>query len=252
VSELDLARLADKFPEDCIEWRIGSQALYNGKPWATCLAYLTNRAIMDRLDEICGSANWRNEFRQWHGESQLCGISIRIDGEWITKWDGAPNTGIEPIKGGLSDSMKRAAVLWGIARYLYDLPDSKATFLDQREPGAKRTKIENTTYWWRPPPMPASFLPAPEGMTTADKLPPKSPQPEGVLAGLQSTLALVQADQLPKWAKSWDEVSAGVGKKSQEWPGKVSNAEELDKCHAIARQITVACDELTRRTGPPP
>ena len=41
--------------------------------------------------------------------------------EWITKYDGAPNTDIEAVKGGLSDASKRAAVQWGIGRYLYGM-----------------------------------------------------------------------------------------------------------------------------------
>lgn len=39
----------------------------------------------------------------------------------VTKWDGAEDSDIEPIKGGLSDSMKRAAYQWGIGRVLYSL-----------------------------------------------------------------------------------------------------------------------------------
>ena len=39
----------------------------------------------------------------------------------LTKWDGAEDSDIEPIKGGLSDSMKRAAYQWGIGRVLYSL-----------------------------------------------------------------------------------------------------------------------------------
>jgi hypothetical protein len=39
----------------------------------------------------------------------------------VTKFDGAENSDIEPIKGGLSDSFKRAASAWGVGRYLYDL-----------------------------------------------------------------------------------------------------------------------------------
>ena len=55
--------------------------------------------------------------------SQLCGLSIKDPetGEWVRKWDGADNTNFESTKGGLSDSMKRAAYQWGIGRYLYNL-----------------------------------------------------------------------------------------------------------------------------------
>ena len=39
----------------------------------------------------------------------------------MEKTDGAENTDYEPVKGGLSDAMKRAASQWGIGRYLYKL-----------------------------------------------------------------------------------------------------------------------------------
>ena len=90
------------------------------------MAYVTNRAIMTRLDSVVGPENWYNEFKPWHGankkESQLCGIAVYYEGRgFITKWDGAEDSDIEPIKGGLSDSMKRAAVQWGIGRVLYNM-----------------------------------------------------------------------------------------------------------------------------------
>ena len=42
---------------------------------------------------------------------------------WITRAGGAGDTDIEAEKGALSDAFKRAAVLFGIGRYLYDLPN---------------------------------------------------------------------------------------------------------------------------------
>lgn len=84
--------------------------------------YVTNRAIQARLDEVMGINNWRNEFKPAPDGGVLCGIYLRLNGEWIVKWDGADNTRIEATKGGLSGSMKRAAVQWGIGRFLYDTP----------------------------------------------------------------------------------------------------------------------------------
>ena len=57
------------------------------------LAYVTNRAIMKRLDTVCGKGNWkRNEYKDLPNNAGVqCGISIKIDGEWVTKWDAAPN-----------------------------------------------------------------------------------------------------------------------------------------------------------------
>ncbi len=55
--------------------------------------------------------------------SQICTISIYDDSlkEWISKSDGAELSNYSPIKGGLSDAFKRAAVKWGIGRYLYEI-----------------------------------------------------------------------------------------------------------------------------------
>ena len=144
--------------------------------WATALAYVTNRAIQQRLDDVVGPENWKNEFREWHGGSTLCGIGIRVrekagcescgllPAEWVTKWDGADDTHMEATKGGLSDSMKRAAVQWGIGRYLYRLD---AAFLppecisDVKQQGFRRAtdKKSNTVFWWTPPALPAWALP---------------------------------------------------------------------------------------------
>lgn len=115
-----MRQLQEPFPAEDIEWRVGSTTKDKAKGMA--LAYVTNRAIQNRLDEIFGPFGWRNEFKQWKEKSQLCGISIKWEGEWITKWDGADDSNMEAVKGGLSDSMKRAAYQWGIGRYLYKLP----------------------------------------------------------------------------------------------------------------------------------
>ena len=110
-------------PED-LEWRI--QVTSKDKTSGLAVPYVTNRAIQDWLDDVVGPENWHNEYKPWHGsgkhEGQICGISIYVEGRgFITKWDGAEDTDIEPVKGGLSDSMKRAAVQWGIGRVLYKL-----------------------------------------------------------------------------------------------------------------------------------
>lgn len=119
------AELAKPFAPEDLEWRI--QVTSQDKSKGLAVPYVTNRAIQDRLDEVVGSENWRNEYRPWHKgekkEAQLCGISIYLEErkEWLTKWDGSEDSDIEPVKGGLSDSMKRAAVQFGIGRVLYKM-----------------------------------------------------------------------------------------------------------------------------------
>lgn len=114
-----MKRLRAPFAPEEIEWRVGATTKDKAKGMA--LAFVTNRAIQNRLDEVFGCFGWKNEYREWRGNSQLCGISVKYEGEWITKWDGASDTDWEATKGGLSDAMKRAAYQWGIGRYLYNL-----------------------------------------------------------------------------------------------------------------------------------
>ena len=121
----DLARLRDFFAPDDLEWKPITISKKTGKGLAA--AYITNRAIMERLDLVVGAENWRNEYRPGPSGGVVCGLSVRVvredgTGEWVTKWDGADNTDIEAVKGGLSNAMRRAAVQWGIGRYLYDIP----------------------------------------------------------------------------------------------------------------------------------
>lgn len=164
MSEIDWRALAAPFAPEDIEWRVGQQGEKDGKPWAKVLAYVTNRAIQDRLDQVAGPGNWRNEYREFPGDASkglLCGLSIRMGDAWITKWDGAEQTDIESVKGGLSNAMKRAAVQWGIGRYLYHLEEGWAQFSDR---GAYSTKTKSGQWAkWNPPQLPAWALPGGSG-----------------------------------------------------------------------------------------
>ena len=139
----DLSRLALPFHPSDIEWKPGATTRDKSKGLA--MAYVDSRAVQQRFDEVCGPADWRNEFREGPGGGVLCGISVRIDredgtAEWVTKWDGADNSQVEAVKGGLSGSMKRAAVQWGVGRYLYEIP-SPWVRLDDRGRFAETPKI---------------------------------------------------------------------------------------------------------------
>ena len=127
--------LAKPFVLADLEWRL--QQTFEDKKRGLAVPYVTARAIQNRLDDVVGPENWYNEYKPWHGtgkkEAQICGISIYFEGRgFITKWDGAEDSNVEPIKGGLSDSMKRAAVQWGIGRVLYNIGE---VFVDIEQRG---------------------------------------------------------------------------------------------------------------------
>jgi len=118
-----LNRLSKPFSANQIHWRVGSTTKDNKRGMA--LAYLDARDVMDRLDAVCGN-NWSDSYQEVAGRV-VC--SITING--VTRSDGAGDTQVEAEKGGLSDAFKRAAVKFGIGRYLYRL-DSEWVALDSK------------------------------------------------------------------------------------------------------------------------
>lgn len=83
------------------------------------LAYLDSRDVMKRLDDVFG-LDWERDYKEIKG-NVYCGITITIDGRKITKWDCGVESDNEGEKGESSDAFKRAAVNFGIGRYLYSL-----------------------------------------------------------------------------------------------------------------------------------
>lgn len=132
-------KLTEPFPPDRVSWRVGSTNREKTKGMA--LAYIDARDVMDRLDALCTPAGWQCSYPHANGKT-VCRIEIKIDGEWIGKEDGAGDTDVEAEKGALSDAFKRAAVRWGIGRYLYDL-DSPWVEI---EPMGKSYKIKDSEY----------------------------------------------------------------------------------------------------------
>lgn len=115
----DICRqLAAPFDPKTVSWRVGPTSQDKSKGMA--LAYIDARDVMRRLDDVCGPENWQDEYPWSDGKRVVCRIGVRVGDEWIWKTDGAGDTDTEGEKGALSDAFKRAAVKWGIGRYLYD------------------------------------------------------------------------------------------------------------------------------------
>lgn len=166
---MDLKKLAEPFPATDIEWRIQSSGMSDTKgPWAKVLAYVTNRAIMERLDEVCGPENWQNDYKPWTtgAPGVMCGIAVQIKGTWVWKWDGSeqPKEKSEgqlvAVKGGFSMSMKRAGVQWGIGRYLYNLTEGWAAIGPEGEHYVPKNDKKGTPpFRWNQPKLPSWALP---------------------------------------------------------------------------------------------
>jgi hypothetical protein len=128
------SKLAAPFPPEKISWRVGSTT--QDKKRGMALAFIDARDCMERLDEACGMGGWQCRYPH-AGEKTVCEIGILVNGEWIWKADGAGNSDVEAAKGALSDAFKRAAVRWGIGRYLYDIASPWVAL----EPAGKSFKI---------------------------------------------------------------------------------------------------------------
>ncbi len=111
-------KLEDLKKEMPYKWRIQSYSKWDAK--ASCVAYIDSRDVQDKLDDVCGPGGWQDDYKVVDGKL-FCGVSVRIGDEWITKWDTGTESQTEAEKGKVSDAFKRAAVKWGVGRFLYSL-----------------------------------------------------------------------------------------------------------------------------------
>jgi hypothetical protein len=120
MTEIELMKaLRAPFPPDKVKSR---------KQGGRELHYIDARLVMDRLDQLLGIGGWSNRF-EFHGDRTLSYLTLKLpSGELVTKVDGAGDTNIEGEKGGLSDALKRSAVMFGIGRYLYSGVHPKAYY----------------------------------------------------------------------------------------------------------------------------
>src|SRR5262245_44642596 len=114
---------------------------------ALALAYVDVRSIMDRLDNALGFENWQDDYQLLPDNSVMCRLRLRIGTRWITKMDvGGPSEqpdGGDRLKAAVSDALKRAAVKFGIGRYLSRHPVRGADYdpVKRRFPAPPRLAV---------------------------------------------------------------------------------------------------------------
>ena len=144
-------QLERPFDAHRIHWRVG--ATTRDKTKCIPLAYIDARDVMQRLDAIVGEYNWQCEYPLADSGLLICKLGIYFDDrkEWIWKSNGAGDTHVEAEKGKCSDAFKRAAVLWGIGRYLYALPNQWVKMENNRIPKAILISLGETLPVWATP-----------------------------------------------------------------------------------------------------
>ena len=118
------------------EWRVQSKTKNGDK--AICTSFIDARTVQQVLDDVCAKhgATWDVDYKDVCGVI-FCGITIQIEAdktnnvqyESSTRWDAGnrieeKTTDKMYVQGGksaASDAFKRAAVMFGIGRFLYDI-----------------------------------------------------------------------------------------------------------------------------------
>lgn len=189
---MKLRDLAKEFPREAIHWR--AQTLTRNGDKALALAYLDARDVMDRLDEVCGPENWQSRYVETAKGRVLCEIGIKIGDEWVWKSDGAGDTAVEGEKGGISDALKRAAVQWGIGRYLYRL-DSIWAPCETYQGRDGKQKFSK----WKGSPWNAV-----RGDSSAPQSPPSGPPQEDIDRACEDVR---EAESIQELRRRWDALS---------------------------------------------
>ncbi|WIG57682.1 MAG: Putative DNA-binding protein Erf [Ktedonobacterales bacterium] len=115
-------RLQEPFDPTEVDFRVQGRANeQTGR--AQVVAYIDARAVQDRLDEVVGAGNWSFDWIPLvidKGEVMVAKGTLTIMG--VSKSDAGSASNFEQTLGAVSHCFKRAAVHWGIGRYLYNLP----------------------------------------------------------------------------------------------------------------------------------
>jgi hypothetical protein len=167
------AALAAPFEASEVKWRAGPVSA--DKSSAKPLAYIDARCVMDRLDSVLGMTGWKDEYEVLPDGTAVCRLSLRLGGEWLTKMDVGPPSQ-QPAEGdkrkaAFSNALRRAAVKFGIGRYLYRVDAAWVPY------DAQKNRLVQT------PALPPFALPAKKAAQpvapkpASGKLPDRPPEP---------------------------------------------------------------------------
>lgn len=134
-----MVELRKPFHPTQVTWKPGAVAKSGNK--ALALAYADLRAYQNRLDEVCG-ANWAVSYTPW-GDRIVCNLTIY----GVTRSStGEPDAQSErsEIAGTATEAQafKRACAMFGLGRYLYNLPSVWAEYDSERRQFTEAAKAK--------------------------------------------------------------------------------------------------------------
>ena len=100
----------------------------NGQRVAGCTAHIDARDVMDVLDAVVGPGNWSDSYQP---AAIGLGVECTLTVLGVSKADVGMPSSQDAEKGAYSDAFKRAAVKFGIGRFLYgmEIQDRKMFYL---------------------------------------------------------------------------------------------------------------------------
>jgi hypothetical protein len=111
-----LPKLKEPFPVEKISFKVQTKPSENGN--SLIVAYIDARVVMDRLDDVVGG-EWSDSYAAAVSGGLECSLTVL----GVTRRDvGKDDNENEQEKSAYSDAFKRAAVKFGVGRFLYDLP----------------------------------------------------------------------------------------------------------------------------------
>ena len=163
--------LAAPFKESDVSWVVVATSNKNTPQMTELWApYVEAEPILDRLDDVVGPGGWSLDIEVVGDRSAICRLTIL----GVTK-AGAGQIAAEqktdqPFKAAATDALKRAAVLFGIGRYLHD-----KRLNEWRKPTADGARPKRGAAPKAPPPAPR---PSPDpGSPPAQAATPEAPRP---------------------------------------------------------------------------
>jgi hypothetical protein len=130
MNDVIFKQLAAPFAPRHISWKPGA---VKGER-CMALAYADLRAYMKQLDDVCG-ADWSVMYEPWGADRLICRLTVMgtvrsSTGETTNEAERSENGGTVAE----AQAFKRACAMFGLGRYLYNLPDLWVGF----DPGRKR------------------------------------------------------------------------------------------------------------------
>lgn len=223
-------RLREPFNPDSVEFRVQGKANQNGK--AQVVAYVDARCVQDRLDDVVGPGAWSFDWSPLvveKGDVQVAKGTVSIHG--VAKSDAGTASNFEQSLGAVSHCFKRAAVQWGIGRYLYDLPTqwvpvNERGFIADHVLAELRRRL----------PAPVNYQPASQPASPPHRESPPQPQQQ------QRPAASAPSDVKPATQQQQGKPAAAfLG-----WNG-LADVEFRKRCNALGVKTAEEVDRLLRR-----